>query len=126
MNLNYSQTSGLVTDDTGITIAKGWAGKGKGKNNPAEQAEKCVGPLPQGKYTVQGWYTHPNLGPLVARLIQVEGETFGRDAFYIHGPASNPEKYGQESKGCVVVPRHDREKIASLLIGPGHTLTVTV
>jgi hypothetical protein len=123
MNLNYSQASGLVTDDTGQFVAKGWAGCGDGKNNPAMQMVHETGPLPQGIYRVEAWGRHPRLGPLTARLIQIQGETFGRDAFYCHGPSS--KNYGQESKGCIVIPRFDRERVAALLVNEGNTITVT-
>lgn len=125
MNLNYSQTSGLITDDQGNTIAKGWAGRGYGKNNPAAQMTREVGPLPQGVYRVEAWGRHPRLGPLTARLIQIQGDTFGRDDFFIHGPSKDPKSFGQESKGCIVILRPDREKVAALLADVGNTITVT-
>lgn len=113
--LTYSQSTGIIHDQDGAIVAFGWAGHGDGKNNPAMQDSHALGPLPQGLYTVGKWEdVHPGLGPIVARLIQVEGETFGRDAFYIHGPAVDPKKYGQESKGCIVVPRVGRLKIKAL------------
>ena len=123
MNLNYSQTTGQVTDDNGKSIAKGWAGNGCGRNNPTMQDVHCVGPLPQGVYKIGAWYDHTRLGPMVADLHQISGETFGRNDFFIHGPSS--EHYGQESKGCIVVPREDRQRIIALTPGPGDTVTVT-
>ena len=54
---------------------------------------------------------HPGLGPMVAHLEQIEGETFGRNGFYFHGPSSDAAHYGQESMGCIVVPRSGREKV---------------
>ena len=125
MNLNYSQTTGNMTDDNGNLIAKGWAGHGDGKNNPAMQSVHNVGPLPQGKYNVSGWFSHPRLGPMVARLTQFEGETFGRDSFFIHGAAKNLDKHGQESEGCIVQERIERDKVAALTKGIGNTITVT-
>jgi len=125
MHLNYSQTTGQMTTDDGADLAHCWAGHGDSKNNPADQAKKSVGPLPQGLYTVQGWFAHPRLGPLVAKLTQIEGETFGRDAFYIHGPSKDPAEYGQESKGCIVIPRIWRQRVSDLTQGEGHTLSVT-
>ncbi len=93
-------------------VALGWAGHGEGKNNPAMQSVKNTGPLPQGLYRVGPWEDqHPGLGPIVASLIQVDGETFGRSAFYFHGPALDTTKFGQESKGCIVVPRAGRLKV---------------
>lgn len=115
MFLNYSQSTGTWTKDDGTIVGRGWAGRGEGKNNPSMQHVKSTGPLPRGVYKVGPWEeNHPGLGPIVARLTQIEGETFGRDAFYIHGPAMDPAKHGQESKGCTVVPRPDRLKIRDL------------
>ena len=110
--LIYSQTKGTVTGPKG-QLGKGWAGNGKGKNNPALQELSCVGPLPQGLYTIR-WLsdeeaTQHHLGPMIAQLTpDKSNKMFGRDAFYIHGPAVDPMKYGQESKGCIVLIRPDR------------------
>jgi hypothetical protein len=114
--LSFSQTSGLVTDEAGNHVALGWSGNHDGKGNPAMQAVHCVGPLPQGLYRVDPWEEqHGHLGPMVAHLEQVEGETYGRDDFFIHGPASiDSDHYGQESMGCIVVPRAGRQKIRDL------------
>lgn len=113
--LNYSQSTGTWTKDGGAVIAHGWAGNHEGKNNPEMQHVHSVGPLPRGLYKVGPWEEmHPGLGPIVAHLEQVEGETFGRSAFYIHGPAQDPAHYGQESKGCTVVPHAERVGIRAL------------
>lgn len=107
--LTFQQSTGEIRDAEGAFIAKGWAGNHQGKNNPAMQAEHNIGPLPQGLYSVGAWEEqHAHLGPWVAHLQQIEGETFGRDAFYIHGAAVDPSRFGQESKGCIVIPRTGR------------------
>jgi hypothetical protein len=49
---------------------------------------------------------------MVAELLQVQGETFGRSAFFIHGPSS--KHYGEESMGCIVVPRPGRTHVKEL------------
>lgn len=109
----YIQDSGLILDETGNTVAKGWAGHGPDKNNPASQGSVSKGPLPCGLYAVGYWHDHPRLGPLAAELIQVEGEDFGRDAFFMHGASNDPQKFGQESEGCVVTPRVGRQQVAN-------------
>jgi hypothetical protein len=111
-NLVYRQSTGEITLNNGL-VAIGWAGKGKGKNNHEMQNVRCVGPLPCGWYTIEAWeVSHPGLGPMVAHLRPDPGnEMFGRDAFYVHGAAMDPSHYGQESKGCIVVPRTDRLKV---------------
>ena len=111
----YFQHSGIMLDDNGQQVAIGWSGNGEGKNNPAMQDVHNVGPLPQGMYKVGDWQpTHPRLGPWVAALTQVAGQTFGRSAFYIHGPSTDPAKFGQESEGCIVVPRSMRLVLRAL------------
>ena len=129
-NLFYSQTSGKMTKEDGTLVATGWAGNDKrpdvnpnnihGKNNPEAQNIRCIGPLPQGTYSVGSWGTH-SVGPNSAPLTQTSGETFGRSAFYIHGPGTTT--YGEDSEGCIVIPRTDRMKVIAL--NPTQ-LTVTV
>ena len=114
LTLTYSQSAGLVTNNDGAIVAHGWSGNGAGKNNPAMQDVHNVGPLPQGTYAVGYWHDHPRLGPMVAELVQIKGETFGRDDFFVHGAASNPDHYGQESQGCIVLPRPDRNAVKAL------------
>ena len=111
--LIFSQTNGGVTADDGTAIATGWSGHGEGKNNPAMQFVRCVGPLPQGWYTIDPWeMSHPVLGPMVAHLTpDPDNDMQGRNAFYFHGPSSDPSKYGQESEGCIVVPHFPRQAI---------------
>jgi len=132
MNLNYSQTLGVVTDNDGGFIAKGWAGKGEGKNNPAMQHIHCVGPLPQGVYKMSPWSAdgvkmpgHESVGPMVTMLTQISGETYEREGFFIHGPAVGRASYGQESKGCIVIPHNQRLVVRALTLGPDDTVTVT-
>lgn len=122
MNLNYAQSTGKLTQDDGTLVAVGWAGRGEGKNNPSMQDIKSTGPLPQGVYTVGEWHDHPRLGMMVAQLTQISGNTFGRSEFFIHGASRNLDKFGQESKGCIVLTHNDREEVKDL--NPT-TITVT-
>jgi len=125
MNINYSQSTGVLSKDDGTIIAAGWSGRGAGKNNPDMENVSNTGPLPKGIYNVGAWEkTHGHLGPIVASLTQTQGDAFGRSAFYIHGPAMDPKTYGQESMGCIVIPRSGRLKIKALLPGPNDTVTV--
>ena len=121
MNLNFSQTTGRITKDDGEEVAIGWSGRGEGKANPAMQDVHSTGPLPKGVYRVDPWEEqHGHLGPLVAHLTMIQGDSFGRDAFYIHGPSTT--NYGEESMGCIVVPRVGRQCVKCL--APA-TITVT-
>jgi len=113
VNITYSQTTGHIMDEQGNLVATGWAGRGEGKNNPSAQDQHCTGPLPQGIYECGAWHDHPHLGPMVLDLHQVSGDTYGRDAFYVHGPSS--KNYGEESMGCIIVPRPGREMVHALL-----------
>ena len=130
MNLNYSQTSGQMTQDDGTLVATGFSGNNsrpgvnpnhlQGMNNPEMQSVHCIGPLPQGTYSVGPWGPHSELGPNSAALTQTSGETYGRDGFYIHGPGENdPEN---SSEGCIVIG-HD-ERIAVMNLAPDQ-ITVT-
>ena len=112
MNLNYQQSTGLLTDDDGKVVAHGWAGRQEGKNNPDMEDVHCTGPLPCGTYSVGPWGGHPPLGPDSTHLTQTSGESYGRDGFYIHGPGT--VNYGQESKGCIVIPRAERLVVMGL------------
>ena len=112
-SLFYSQSTGILSLPDGSPVALGWAGHGAAKNNPAKQGERAVGPLPQGLWVVGVWQDHPRLGKMVTPLTQIEGETFGRDAFFIHGPSRT--RYGQESLGCIIVPFSGRQKVKAAL-----------
>lgn len=129
MNLNYSQSTGLITDDNGMVIAQGFAGNDSrpavnpnhihGYNNPNAQAIHCVGPLPRGVYDVGPWGTHAVVGANSAPLTQTSGDSFGRSGFFIHGPgAADP---ANSSEGCIVIP-HD-QRLAVMALAPG-TITV--
>ncbi len=69
MILNFSQSTGTVTTEAGAFVAKGWAGRGDGKNNPDAQSIRSFGPLPQGLYKVGPWEEeHPGLGVAAAHF----------------------------------------------------------
>ena len=128
MDLSYNQVTGEFTNENSEVIAKGWAGHGVGKNAPEHQMDHELGPLPQGVYAIGPWgdwstQNYPkHLGPLIASLTQVEGESYGRDGFFIHGPGG-PDPL-QSSKGCIEVYRIDREHVAMVTRGPGDRLKV--
>lgn len=111
-------------DNTATVFAHGWAGNHAGKNNPDMDNIPCVGPLPIGGYTggscdengvfVEGRWEdhHDHLGNMVMFWKpDATNEMHGRGDFFCHGPAQDPAKYGQESRGCTVVPHDDRQKI---------------
>lgn len=83
-----------------------YSGHGDGLNNPEKENDKGVGPLPRGLYRIVQWRDDPHLGPCVAQLQQVKGETFGRSGFYIHG--DNALMNHSASDGCIIAPRDVR------------------
>ena len=113
--IEFKQSTGELTycwRESRVEITShAWAGNHAGKNNPAMQDVRCVGPLPQGKYFIEQPVTHPHLGPFAMHLIpDSSNQMFGRDAFYIHGPSMGNNR-GQESMGCIIADRQSRENL---------------
>lgn len=107
----------LIYHDTeGDTVlGEAWAGNHAGKNNPDMCAIKDIGPLPVGWYEIGEPFTHPHTGPFSMCLTpHDDNKMFGRDGFLIHGPDRDPEQQGQESKGCIVSFRPNRERLYRL------------
>lgn len=97
----YHQATGELWLD-GALLGDGYSGHGVGKNNPALQKIKNVGPIPQGEYLFGIGYTDPERGTVVMRLTPKLGtNTWGRSDFLIHGDSVlNP---GQASDGCIIL-----------------------
>lgn len=110
----YRQSTGelFLVNDGGSVIkyGTGWAGHSEGKNNPAMQNVKGIGPLPQGWYTIEKPYDNPHTGPYTMDLTpDASNQMFGRDLFRLHGAAYvNPE---MSSDGCIIQIRDVRQKI---------------
>lgn len=94
----------------GAVVARGYAGAGRGKNNPAMQAATAVGPIPRGRWRMTGVKNSPNTGPFTIVLEpEPDTDTCGRSAFRIHGDSvANP---GTASHGCIILPRATRVAI---------------
>lgn len=105
----YEQASGVLRKD-GIRCV-GYSGCGDGKNNPALQHVKSVGPIPVGLYTMGSPYNSELRGPLCIPLAPDESNVmFGRSAFLIHGDSiAHP---GTASEGCIIMPRWMREVLS--------------
>lgn len=98
--LRYSQSKGHLFRD-GLLIGLGYAGNGEGLNNPADQAVRNVGPLPQGLYTLK-LRTDTKLGPRVFALEPDPANAmFGRSEFFIHW--DNSRQNFSASEGCIVL-----------------------
>lgn len=84
-------------------FARGYAGRGKGKNNPELQYVRSTGPLPQGSYQLVGPpHEGGHMGPDVLYLAPApDNEMGGRGGFFIHSDSvSHP---GEASEGCIVI-----------------------
>ncbi len=111
----WDQSAGTLSRD-GKVVSRGYSGKGRGKNNPALQNVRGVGPLPRGRYRIGTPRTSHRTGPFVMDLYPVDAtpndtvhDATGRSAFQIHGDSvRNP---GEASSGCIILPRAVREQI---------------
>jgi hypothetical protein len=104
----YAQRTGELWRD-GKVFARGYAGRGAGKNNPDMQYVRSTGPIPQGSYMMVGPpHAGGHLGPDVMYLAPApDNEMGGRGGFFIHSDA--PSDPGNASEGCIVVdPPHLR------------------
>lgn len=111
----WDQSAGTLSRD-GALVSRGYSGKGRGKNNPALQGVRGVGPLPRGRYRIGQPRTSQRTGPFVMDLFPIDAtpndtvhDVTGRSAFQIHGDSvRNP---GTASSGCITLPRAIREQI---------------
>jgi hypothetical protein len=112
MSWSYEQLTGNISHD-GEAIATGYAGIGAGLNNPNEQDQPFVGPLPRGTYTIGAPIANGgHLGPFVLPLTPwATNQMFGRAGFFIHGDriAGPPHT---ASNGCIILDRLTRNLIA--------------
>ena len=110
--MNYFvQKTGQWFDHDLKLIGTGYAGRGKGLNNPDMQGVRGVGPLCCGFYTIGPLEpSHDHLGLNVAELDpDLTNVMHGRSGFYLHGRKS-PEDMNA-SEGCVVLDHEPRMKI---------------
>jgi hypothetical protein len=92
------------------SVSKGYAGAGNGKNNPAMQNVRNVGPLPRGLYTIFSPIDSVKHGPTALPLVpDPKNDMMGRDDFMIHGDST--EAPGCASEGCIVMAKIVRELI---------------
>ena len=103
--------SGQLISPDGTVIAVGYSGAPlAGKNNPAMQQVRDVGPIPCGKYSIGAPEYTVDHGPYVLRLTpDPANEMYGRAGFLIHGDSIVAP--GNASKGCVIMPRFARERV---------------
>ena len=101
----FEIVTGRIFDEGMTFISSGYAGGnlGKdpdGKNNPADEDLKDIGPLPEGLYTRGVLVPHSQLGIDAIPLIpDPTNDMKGRGGFYMHGDTIPP---GNASEGCIV------------------------
>jgi hypothetical protein len=114
MTWKYDQSSGVLTHD-GAHVATGYSGREWGKNNPAAQDARGIGPIPAGRWRITERYDSRNVGPAALKLEAVDGVAddthagTGRSAFRIHGDSIRSP--GTASHGCIILPRAIRDRI---------------
>lgn len=100
----YEQSTGKLYSQSGNCVGTGYSGLGNGKNNPASQAVKGMGPIPVGFYNVEEPVDTNTHGPYVLRLDPFASNTmFERDGFLMHGDSL--EHPGAASLGCIIQAR---------------------
>lgn len=115
MSWVYEQATGKLYNPDGNFVAKGYAGGNcgknpEGKNNPALQGVKSVGPLPVGIYTLGDPVLQSHLGPFAIPLVPDSSNImYNRGDFFIHGDAIDAP--GSASEGCVIMPRNIRNNL---------------
>lgn len=103
----WDQSAGAIAWE-GKVIAFGYAGKGKGKNNPDMQHVQKTGPIPRGLWRMTARINSPNTGPRTIVLEPEPGtETLGRSLFRVHGD----NKTHTASEGCIILGRDIRDRM---------------
>ena len=112
MSWVWRQKLGELYDAAGERVATGYSGHGAGVNDPAMQSIENVGPIPQGRWSINGPRDVPGRGPYVLPLTATATtETFGRGGFLIHGDALEHPGAKLASHGCIILARSIRERI---------------
>ena len=119
----YESSTGKTYDGEGRYLFTAYSGHGEGKNNPAMEAVKGVGPIPQGLWRMlppRNRNQHPDIaageefghtGDYSIPLVPVDHDAHGRTAIYFHGEKIGAPP-GTTSNGCPVrSPQSDRERL---------------
>jgi RHS repeat-associated protein len=111
----WSQSAGTMsnTNSPGIVVGNGYAGQGRGVNNPSMQSVPGIGPLPQGSYTIGPQQTNTTGSGVVLpgsmRLTpDASNDMLGRAGFLIHGGNMTTQS---SSAGCIVLQPNVRNLI---------------
>lgn len=108
----YEQATGRLSSTESDFVAFGYSGAGAGKDNPAMQSVRDLGPIPQGVYAIGAPFDSIEHGPFAMRLApDAANKMFSRSGFLMHGDSR--EHPGCASRGCIILPRHARETVAA-------------
>lgn len=104
MAWTFQQTTGKLFRN-GALVGIGYSGNGHGLNNPAAEAERGVGPIPWGEWSIGPFFDDPGgKGPIVCHLNPLPGtDELGRSGFMIHG--DNGAGNHSASHGCIILAR---------------------
>ena len=100
----WDQSSGELRRN-GQVVAKGYSGKGRGRNNPTLEHARAIGPIPRGRWKIVAKYDSRRVGPYVLKVHAVDGTLddihagSGRGAFRIHGD----NRATAASEGCIIL-----------------------
>ena len=119
MPWTYNQRTGRLTRD-GRDYGRGYSGHGPGRDNPAMEHMRNIGPIPRGTYTIGAPFHHAHAGNAMRLSPNPGTYTYGRSGLMIHGDSI--ARPGTASEGCVILDRSMREQIWS---SGDHTLEVT-
>lgn len=89
-------------------LGTGYTGAARYRDNPLFEAFSGQGPLPRGHYQISPPRYSKRVGPLAMDLTPVGHNAYGRTALMIHGDNGR----GTASRGCLILDRSLREKIA--------------
>ncbi len=103
----YRQSDGELLHN-GEFVGTGYSGRADGRNNPDMEAVPNEGPIPRGRYRIDGARFSEHLGPIVMNLDPVAHDACGRSEFRIHGDSANHDA----SHGCVILGPSIRRLIA--------------
>lgn len=119
MQYTFDRYWGAIATLSGMIVAPAYSGRGDAVNNPADEAQHAVGPIPAGNYLIDGPFNmgplaqhweHPTLGmgPIWKLIPDDKTKQFmladerDPDSFYIHG--DNQKHNHSASEGCVITP----------------------
>lgn len=97
--LTFHIRAGFLDVD-GDRIGAAYSGDPAHKNDPAFVGAHAEGPLPEGVYELGKPFGAADTGPFSIPLEQLQGESYGRGGFRIHGDSI--QHPGAASHGCIV------------------------